>query len=432
MFTRSAIFLCLVTILFGACRRAPESKADATDASRELCLADPNGSSSLDDGIRSLQTKAKRLPIEPESWVLVGQGWVRKARLTGDPGFYINVDGCVNAALALSPRDRSALQLRSLALMNDHRFSAARDVADTVLRDEPTDAVSLGVMSDALLELGRFDEAAAATQRMVDVQPNMSSYSRAAYVRWLEGDTRSAKLFIRFALNGRDMQDREPTAWTFVQAASMYWNEGDYSGADAVLAEALKWVPDYVPALIARGRVALGLGQPKRAVEYLQQAFKTSHSVEAAWLLGDASQIIGNASAAAAAYDQAIAEGRKTDRLTLALFYATKNRDVDEALRLIGEEHRGRGGLYVDDVYAWALYRAGRLAEARSAIDEATRLGTQDARLLYHAGAIRLAQGDATGRQLIQRALTLNPRFDYTAAAEASRLLARGDVDATR
>ena len=396
---------------------------DTASEAREICLADPNGSSSLDEGIRGLQTKAHRLPIEPESWVRVGQGWVRKARLTADPGFYVNVDACVNAALALSPGNRSALQLRSLALMNDHRFSAARDVANAVLRDEPTDAVSLGVMSDALLELGHFDEAAATTQRMIDAQPNMASYSRAAYVRWLEGDTRTAKIFMRLALNGRDMQDREPTAWTFVQAANIYWNEGDYSGADAVLAEALKWVPDYVPALTARGRIALGAGRPKEAVDYLQQAFKTSHSVEAAWLLGDAQQMLGNASAADSAYDEAIAEGRKADRLTLALFYATKNRNADEALRLIEEERSGRSGIYVYDTYAWTLYRAGRLDDARRASDEAMQLGTPDARLLYHAGAIRLAQGDTTGRELIQRALRLNPRFDYTGAEEAGRLV---------
>jgi tetratricopeptide (TPR) repeat protein len=415
-------------MILAACHRTPISKTDAASESRDICLADPNGSSSLDDGIRGLQTKARRLPIEPGSWLLVGKGWVRKARLTADPGFYINVDACVNAALALSPGNRSALQLRSLALMNDHRFGAARDVANAVLRDEPTDAVSLGVMSDALLELGHFDEAAATTQRMVDAQPNMASYSRAAYVRWLEGDTRTAKLFMRLALNGRDMQDREPTAWTFVQAANIYWNEGDYSGADAVLAEALTWVPDYVPALIARGRVALGAGRPKQAVDHLEQAFRTSHSVEAAWLLGDAQQMLGNASAAASAYDEAIAEGRKADRLTLALFYATKNRNVDEGLRLIEEERSGRGGIYVSDAYAWSLYRAGRLDEARQASDEAMQLGTPDARLLYHAGAIRLARGDARGRELIQRALELNPRFDYTGATEAARFMSGDDA----
>jgi tetratricopeptide (TPR) repeat protein len=121
-----------------------------------------------------------------------------------------------------------------------------------------------------------------------------------------------------------------------------------------------------------------------------------------------------------------VRQGRRGDKLTLALFYATKNRDLDEALRLIEEERKLRdgGGIYVDDTYAWVLYRTGRLAEARKASERANRLGTKDSRLLYHAGAIRIAAGDeAAGRRLVRRALDLNPRFDWAGAAEAEALL---------
>ena len=53
---------------------------------------------------------------------------------------------------------------------------------------------------------------------------------------------------------GKDARDPESEAWTFVQAGLLFWNEGDYDGADAVFAEALKWVPDYPPALSGRGK----------------------------------------------------------------------------------------------------------------------------------------------------------------------------------
>jgi hypothetical protein len=54
----------------------------------------------------------------------------------------------------------------------------------------------------------------------------------------------------------------------------------------------------------------------------------------------------------------------------------------DEALRLIEAERTVRGGIYADDAYAWVLFRAGRIAEARQASDRAFHLGTPDARLL--------------------------------------------------
>jgi tetratricopeptide (TPR) repeat protein len=135
--------------------------------------------------------------------------------------------------------------------------------------------------------------------------------------------------------------------------------------------------------------------------------------------------MLGDETGAWKAYERVRELGRRGDGLTLALFDATKNRDIDDALRLVEAERTVRGGIYVDDTYAWALYRAGRLAEARRASDRALRLGTKDARLLYHAGAIRMAAGEqADGRALVRRALALNPQFDASGAAEARALLA--------
>jgi tetratricopeptide (TPR) repeat protein len=252
----------------------------------------------------------------------------------------------------------------------------------------------------------------------------MAAHARGSYHRWLQGDTRHAKLLIKDALIDRDGRDPEPAAWTFVEAAAIYWHQADYDGADAVYAEALKWVPDYPPALLGRARIAISLGRGRVALGHLERALRVRPTPEAMWLLGDARALLGDDAGAREAYERVVELGRRGDTLTLALFYATKNRDIDAALRLIEGERAVRGGIYVDDVHAWILYRAGRLAEARQAAERALRLGTKDARLLYHAGAIRMAAGDEDGgRALVRQALALNPQFDLTGAAEARGLL---------
>lgn len=396
---------------------------DANEAS-VLCLADPIGAAPLDTEIRAYQRQVHSLPQKADIWVLVGRAWVRKARLAADPGFYVNVTGCVDAALRVAPGNLAALELRGLVLLNDHKFAEARQVAEDILAKEPKNTMALGTLSDALLELGQFDMAATAAQQFMDIRPDMASYSRASYFRWLQGDTPNAKLFIRHALKaGKDRRDPEPTAWTFVQAAVLFWHEGDYDGADAVFAEALKWLPDYPAALAGRARVALSRGQPERAIENLEKAYRINPLPETAWLLGDAREMLGDSRGAQTEYERTIRQGEKSDRLTLASFYAVKGHAPEEALRLIEAERRSRGGIYIDDTYAWALYRAGRIAEARQASDRALHWGTQDARLLYHAGAIRIAAGDHDGRRLIEKALTLNPQFDWTGASEARKLL---------
>ena len=403
----------------------PEARRGGLTAAeaREICLSDPAGGLPIDQALREHQKRARTLANRTDEWILIGKGWVTKARRAADPGFYVNVEACATAALQVDAASVAALELRGLALMNDHRFAEARDTAQTILKSGATDAVALGTLSDALLELGDFDESAAATQDMVDLRPDMSSYSRASYLRWLQGDRANAKLFMRYALNGRDARDPEPAAWTLVQAGTLYWHEGDYDGADAVFAEALKFLPDYPPALVGRGRVALSRHQPAAAIASLETAYRINPLVETAWLLGDAREMNGDPGAGARTYQEAIDEGHRTDRLTLALFYATKNRDHDEALRLIEAERAVRGGVYVDDAYAWALFANLDGCRGPVASDRALRLGTPDARLLYHAGAIRLAAGDAGGRDLVRRALALNPRFDWTGATEAARLL---------
>lgn len=363
-------------------------------------------------------------PTKPEEWIRIGWGWLRKARLAGDPGFYVNVASCADEALRVAPESTAARELRALVLMNGHRFEDARQEAERLLAADRLNPIALGTLSDALLELGRFEDAVDAAQRAADVQPGSVAYARASYFRWVTGDTEEAKRFIRSALNGRDRRDPEPTAWAFVEAAKIFWHEADYDGADAVLAEALRWVPDYPPALAARGRVALSQRRPERAIVYLEKAYRVQPLPETAWLLGDAREMLGDAAGAEIEGARVVQTGRRSDRLTLALFYATKNRAIDEALRLIEEERAGRGGVYVDDTYAWVLYRAGRIDEARQASERAVRLGTPDARLLYHAGAIQMAAGVPGGRALVEKALAINPNFDGTAAAEARDLLA--------
>jgi len=393
------------------------------DEARAICLTSASGTVTIDAAIRASQARARALPGRPESWVRVGWEWVRKARLSADPGFYVNVASCADEALRQAPDDAGALVLRALVSMNDHRFDDARREAERLLVVDPQNAVALGTLSDALLELGRFDDAVAAAQRSADVKPGSAAYARASYLRWLTGDRDGAKRFVRSALEGRDRRDPEPAAWTFVEAAKIFWHEGDYAGADSVLAEALAWVPDYPPALVARARVARGRDESDRAIAYLEKAYRAQPLPETAWLLADARALRGDVGGAEAERRRVVEAGRRSDRLTLALFYATRNESIDEALRLIEEERAGRGGVYVDDTYAWVLYRAGRLDDARRASEQAMRLCTPDARILYHTGAIRIAVGDPAGRALVERALALNPRFDATGAAEARALL---------
>lgn len=419
-----------VALLVVGCAKAPQpalatAVVETGRESRVLCLAEAVPELPSDQALQGSQTIARGNPDNAEHWVAVGREWVRKARLSGDPGFYLNVEGCAGEALATTPGFIPALELRTLVLLNDHQFEQARALAAQIISREPRSPIANGSLSDALLELGRYQEAAQAQRAQMAAAPGMAANARASHLHWLMGDTRSAKLFIRDALLERDAGDPEAAAWTFVEAGMIYWHQGDYSGADAIFSEALRWLPDYPAALVGRGRVALAEGRAQAAITFLARAQRLRPLAETGWLLGDAQALAGDLKRAQLAYQDVERQGRRGDRFTLALFLASKGRNAEEAIRMLVEERRHRGGVYLDDAYAWALYRAGKFTEARRLSQQAMRFGTPDARLIYHAGAIELAAGNAArGRKLIAQALALNPGFDLSGAEEARQLLA--------
>lgn len=393
----------------------------------------PSNSSSVDKAIDDAQTAVRLNFAKDDAWVLLGRAWVRKARESNDPGFYLNADACAGVVLDRNPDHSPSLGLRGLVLLNGHKFAEANDLAQKVLSKHPDDPMAWGTASDALLEMGRYEEATEATQKMVDLKPNLPSYSRASHLQWLRNDVANAKATVRAALDsGRDAKrDPEPGAWVLVQAAMIFWHEGDYEGAEAGFDKALDRVSDYAPANVGKGRVAMQRGDYKRAAELFARAYKQSPLAETAWLLGDAREAAGDAAGAADAYAKVVSEGRRTDPRTLSLFLSTKNKDAAEALKLAREEYKVRKDIVTEDALAWALYRNGKFDEAKASIMRARRYNTPDARLVYHEGAIRMAAGEAKrGKEIVAMALKMNKAFDATAVKEADALL--HDTVATR
>ncbi len=439
----AVILACAFALATTGCKGAPSQGGGAPDAANAtdavgspfhtpetIALAPLSGTTKVDEIVAQFEESAKRQPTKPDAWVLLGRAWVRKARESADPGYYLNAEASAQVALGLAPDYSPALDLRTLVLLNDHKFEEARGLAQKIVDAHPEDPVGYGSLGDALLELGRLDEAARAVQRMVDLKPNLASYSRASYIDWLEGRVDDALQVARLAIDAGDSPyDPEPRAWQLVQTAMMFWHKGDYAGADAGFDLAMeRGMSDYPPALVGKARCALARGDGKRAAELLDRAYAHSPLVETAWLLGDARAMAGDTDGAARAWAIVEKSGRTADPRTLSLYYSTKNKSPDRALALAEEEKKVRGDVYTEDAYAWALHRNGREADARAAIERALAHGTRDARLMYHAGAIRIASGDAAaGRAMVAAALALNPRFDLTGAREAADLI--GAVD---
>jgi tetratricopeptide (TPR) repeat protein len=428
--------LCLCLGMLGtACRSStPPSSAERTLAeARAVALARPGGDDPVDREILRLQERLAQSPSADE-WVLLGQAWVQKARRSGDAGLFLAAEGAATAALAVASGHGAALGLKALVLLNQHQFERAREQARAVLARDPQELLALATLSDAALEMGDVPAAVDSAQLLLDLKPGLGAYGRAAHLRWVMGDVAGAKrLYARAIESGRGGRDLEPVAWMVVQAGLVFWNEGDLDGALAGAHEALTLVPGYGPALVLDGRCRLARGEQAEAVRVLERAAAAQPLVETGWLLADARRQAGDGPGAEQLEKRLVRQGRQTDPLMLGLFLASRQRDLSEAVRLLDAEHAARPGIAVEDARGWALFRSGRLGEARASIDRAMAHGTPEPRLIFHAGAIRLAQGEVeSGNALIRRALALNPQFDPTESSEARRLLAGSGREARR
>ena len=127
----------------------------------------------------------------------------------------------------------------------------------------PGSSRPFGVMGDALVELGRYDDAFAAFERMVTLRPSLASYARIAYARELVGDREGAVEAMQLALDAAAGQP-EPTAWANVELAKLELGLGDTRAARARVRAALRILPGYPSARVELARIEAAAGRTRR------------------------------------------------------------------------------------------------------------------------------------------------------------------------
>jgi tetratricopeptide (TPR) repeat protein len=358
-----------------------------------MALVLHKGDGKIDQAIRQLQQQARSDSEVAGTLKRLGWAFVTKARLSYDPGYYKLAEVCALCVRSKYSDDPDALLLQGHILQSLHKFKDAEPIARklTTIRKEAFDYALLG---DVLMEQGLLIEAVAAYQRMIDLKPDLQSYTRVAHMRWLKGDLDGAIEVMRMTVTSGSPGDPEPTAWAYTRLGIYELQAGDTETAARCADRAIQFADNYPAALLLRGRALLAQGKAKQAIDSLQRAAALTRLPEYEWTLADALRETGETQAAKELESSLCSDGAVTDPRTFALYLATRRQQVEKALKLAREELNARQDVFTIDALAWALNANGKLAEAQEYSKKALIEGTQDARLLYHAGCIALAASE--------------------------------------
>jgi tetratricopeptide (TPR) repeat protein len=384
--------------------------------------------------IRFYQGRVSRDPDDFLNYNKLTAAYLQKARETGDVTYYELAEKAVRKSLALVSGQPATAALTYLAavLLAKHQFREALAQAQQALALGGEKTAPSAIVGDAYLEVGEYEQAAAAYERMRTPGEGRTPYSRLAYLQFLRGDDQGAIQLMQkaVAVASVNQAPKEHLAWSQVQLAETLFATGNVSQAETAYRDALETYPTYHPALAGLAKVRAAQQRAQEAIEFYRQAIAVIPLPGYVAALGDIYTKVGDSEAAKKQYDLVEYIGRLNTlnqmlyNRELALFYADHDVKLPESLQLAERELEVRKDIYTDDVLAWALYKNDKPEEALTVMTRALRLGTKDARLFFHAGMIyhRLGKQDQA-KDYLQRALTLNPQFHPTQADLAARVL---------
>ena len=404
--------------------RYPSTKAVAEDY---FSAGVYRTSVSTDRLVSRLQTRLREHPDDWEAYSQLGMAYLQKSRETGDPTYYQKAEVALKEALSRQPEDYAAISGMGALALARHQFSAALDWAERARQINPARPYAYGVIADAQIELGRYEEAIQTLQTMADIRPDMSSYSRISYVRELYGDLDGATEMMQMAVDS-GVPNSESTAWARTQLGHLYFNRGRLEQAETEYLRTLEGFPGYVYALAGLGRVRAAQGRIEEAISMIAEASEATPLPEFIILLGDVYQDSGEAEAAREQHEllgviRKLYQANGVDMdLEIALFNADHHIDLEMTLLQARQAYERRPGVYAADVLAWTFYKTGHYEEARTFSDRALRLGSKDPLKLFHAGMISCRLGDYDrARRDLEVALAINPYFSILHAEEARR-----------
>lgn len=314
-----------------------------------------------------------------------------------------------------------------------HQFHRALQFERAASSVAPYDANALAQIASLNMELGNYGGADMALRKARRLGESPTLLSVQARYDELTGHLARARELMDAAAAWYDESSdnsAQARSWFHYRSGELAFEAGAIERAQESERVALRIFPRNEMALRALARFCASQHEWTCAMTAAQRAVALVPEPESLGYLEDAQRATGQVAAANRTralifvVERLANRFRVNDRL-LAVYYSNHSIRAADALAIARREVAVRGHeVYAQDTLAWAAFRAGNCPLALGAAREATRLGTEDARIDYHAGVIAFHCGEIErARTFLQGALALNGHFDIDRSDEARTLL---------
>jgi tetratricopeptide (TPR) repeat protein len=388
--------------------------------------------------MQGLLAKLRADPNDQKSRLLLAEAYMQEGRITGNHPYYdAAAMQLLQEVLKTNPDNFEALCCQASLSLTQHHFSQGLVLAERAQEINPNSGYVYGLLTDANVELGHYDQAVKMADKMNQVRPDLTAYARVSYLREIHGDMPGAIQAMDMAVKA-GYSGLEQTEWSRVALGHLYEVSGQLDKAAGYYEQALVMRPNYAYALAGLARVAAARHDYPTAIKDLNLARATvkdyaftdelvdvyrlnNQPEEAEKMARESVNMLADAAKQANDNEQL---GHYTDR-ELAYAYL-KTGELDKALEHAKIEYARRpDNIDVNETLAWVYYKRGDYKEAQKYMAVARRTNSQNPVLLCRAGLILTKTGQvAEGQALITKALDTAPYLNPEVEAEGRKMLA--------
>ncbi|RZL13694.1 MAG: tetratricopeptide repeat protein, partial [Hymenobacter sp.] len=222
--------------------------------------------------MEGLLAKLRTDPNDQKSRLLLAEAYMQEGRVTGDHSYYdAAAMKLLQEVVAADPENFEALCCQASLSLTQHHFSQGLALAQQAQAINPQSGYVYGLLTDANVELGHYDEAVKMADKMNQVRPDLTAYARVSYLREIYGDLPGAVQAMDMAVKA-GFNGLEQTEWSRVALGHLYEVSGQLPQAEGYYRQALVMRPNYAYALAGLARVAMAHHDYATAISNLKLA----------------------------------------------------------------------------------------------------------------------------------------------------------------